>query len=227
MKRSHRNEVSRILIGLFAMLGMLSTFSRPAVADEPRHEKIDAARQVLKDAYIDLDKADDDFGGHKKEAMEKIDQAAKSLEKWHDNISDASDKLDKALEQLHVCKEKGRERHPKIEEAISAVEAAKVELSTIQPPHAKIDAAKVALEDAYRDLDKAADDFGGHKKEAMEKVSDAKHTLDSWSGNVQEATDKIDKALEQLQICKDKSKARHPKIEQAIDALQAAKDEIK
>src|ERR1700733_5820860 len=87
MHLSYRGNVSRMFVCFVAMLGAVLMFNQPVRADEPRHEKIDNAKEVLKDAYIDLDRAKDDFGGHKREAMEKIAEASKSLEKWHDNVN--------------------------------------------------------------------------------------------------------------------------------------------
>ncbi len=115
----------------FCLLALATAFlsiGRVARADEPEHKKIDHAKQALTDAYEDLDKASDNFDGHKKVAMEKIKDARESLEKWHEHVSESKAKIDKALEELHVCKEKGHEHHPKIEQAIDALEAAKDEL---------------------------------------------------------------------------------------------------
>ncbi len=216
---------------MFAM--MLGSAGR-VLADEPRHEKIDAARKVLIDAYHDLEKASDDFGGHKKEAMEKISEATHALEKWHDNVPDATDKVDKAIEQLHICKDKSRERHPRIEEATTALEAAREELASmtptapvIEPKTSRIDEARHALTAAYEDLDKAADDFDGHKAQAMEKIKEAGKSIETWHEHVGEAREKVDQAIDQLRICRDKGHEHHPKIEQAIDALTAAKEELK
>jgi hypothetical protein len=115
----------------FCLLALSTAFlsvGRVARADEPEHKKIDHAKQALTDAYEDLDKASDNFDGHKKVAMEKIKDARESLEKWHEHVGETKAKIDKALEELHVCKEKGHEHHPKIEQAIDALEAAKDEL---------------------------------------------------------------------------------------------------
>ena len=127
MHNIHRRTVSTAIV-LLAFTSALFIFNRQTNAAEPTHEKIDKAKEVLKEAYRDLDKAADDFGGHKKEAMEKISDAVHTLDKWHDNVDEATEKVDKALEQLHICKEKGHERHEKIEQAIDALEAAKDEL---------------------------------------------------------------------------------------------------
>ena len=122
------NQFSITMIALFAGFLGLAMDQAYAFAAEPRHEKIEKARSTLHDAYKELDKASDDFDGHKKEAMEKISEADKSLEKWHDNIKEAKERVDKALEQLHICKDQSRVRHPRIEDAIEALESAKDEL---------------------------------------------------------------------------------------------------
>jgi uncharacterized coiled-coil DUF342 family protein len=124
----NRRPVFTALVCSLAFILATTAFNQRARADEPKHEKIDHARDSLSEAYKDLQKASDDFDGHKKEAMEKIDEANKSLEHWHAHVNEAIEKVDKALEQLHVCKDKGHERHEMIEKAIDALEAAKEEL---------------------------------------------------------------------------------------------------
>jgi hypothetical protein len=93
--------------------------------------------------------------------------------------------------------------------------------------HEKIDSARDALHDAYKELDAASDDFDGHKHAAMEKINDADKSLEHWHEHVGEAVEKVDKALDELRICKEKNGGHHPHIEKAIDALVAAKDELK
>jgi uncharacterized coiled-coil DUF342 family protein len=116
------------MVSLLAFAAMVTTVNRKAFAEDRHHEKIDSARDALHDAYKELDEAPNDFEGHKKEAMEKIDDADKSLDHWHDHVHEAIEKVNKAVEQLRVCKEKNGGHHPRIEKAIDALEAAKDEL---------------------------------------------------------------------------------------------------
>jgi uncharacterized coiled-coil DUF342 family protein len=93
--------------------------------------------------------------------------------------------------------------------------------------HEKIESARDALHDAYKELDEASNDFDGHKHEAMERIDAADKSLEHWHDHVGEAVEKVDKALDELRICKEKNGGHHPHIEKAIDALEAAKDELK
>jgi hypothetical protein len=74
---------------LLAGLGLLplggpGVAPAPAQADEKkreRHPHIRAALHELKEAKRDLETADHDFGGHRKEAIKAIDYAIKQLDK--------------------------------------------------------------------------------------------------------------------------------------------------
>lgn len=127
---SHRNNRS-VLVSLICLLAFMVTITaanRKALADDRHHEKIDSARDALHDAYKELDEASNDFDGHKHEAMEKINDADKSLEHWHDHVGEAVEKVNKALDELRICKDKNGGHHSHIEKAIDALEAAKDEL---------------------------------------------------------------------------------------------------
>ncbi len=95
-------------------------------------------------------------------------------------------------------------------------------------PHERIDKAIDALDKANEELDKAEDNFGGHKKEAMEKVRDAKLALvDSRDHAVGEAIHKVEEAQRQLRVCEEAGTGHHPRIHEAIDVLERAKEELK
>lgn len=94
-------------------------------------------------------------------------------------------------------------------------------------PHPKIDEAIGALDDAKDELEHASDDFHGHKKDALRKVEDARRELDrnrTRGGNKEDAVAKLDDAKAELRECE--KGGEHPKIHKAIEALDAAKDEL-
>lgn len=75
---------------LFAALGLLPLAEHGGIASaqaqekkekKERHPHIHAALHELREAKKELEKADHDFGGHRKEAIEAIDVAIKQLDK--------------------------------------------------------------------------------------------------------------------------------------------------
>ena len=52
---------------------------RPGTARSERHPKMHAAVVALEGAKAELEHADIDFGGHKKDALESVDNALKQL----------------------------------------------------------------------------------------------------------------------------------------------------
>ncbi len=94
-------------------------------------------------------------------------------------------------------------------------------------PHPKIDEAIGALDDAKEELEHASDDFHGHKKDALRKVEDARRELDrnrTRGGNKEDAVARLDDATSELRECE--KGGEHPKIHKAIEALDAAKAEL-
>ena len=72
------------LVLVVAMLGVVSLPAQDAEkkAAVPAKAALDKAQDLIKDLYKkELENADHDFGGHRKEAIEAIDVAIKQLEK--------------------------------------------------------------------------------------------------------------------------------------------------
>jgi hypothetical protein len=94
-------------------------------------------------------------------------------------------------------------------------------------PHERIDAAIDALDHANEELDHAADDYGGRKHEAMEKVRDAKIALvESREHSVHEALHKVEEAQRMLRACEDSHRGPHVKIHEAIEILEHVKEQL-
>jgi hypothetical protein len=74
-----------LMLGLMAMAPALMTGEprpKPATAPVPpseRHPNIRKAITALEAAKIDLERADRDFGGHRAEALEAVNNAIKQL----------------------------------------------------------------------------------------------------------------------------------------------------
>ena len=83
MKQLHTRRRTLSLAGGLVLAGLgLSATGGPARAEEKeRHPHIRAAIHELREAKRDLEKADHDFGGHRKAAIEAIDHAIRQLEK--------------------------------------------------------------------------------------------------------------------------------------------------
>jgi hypothetical protein len=66
-----------------ASLGLAAGFMAPARARPPeeRHPRIRAAIRELREAKRELEKADHDFGGHRKDAIKAVDHAIEQLER--------------------------------------------------------------------------------------------------------------------------------------------------
>lgn len=79
-----RGRLIALVVGLsLAAFGLLSGGVTPAGAYPPgkeHHPRIRAAIHELREAKRELEKADHDFGGHKKEAIEAVNHAIKQLE---------------------------------------------------------------------------------------------------------------------------------------------------
>jgi hypothetical protein len=61
--------------------GGFGASSAEAKLDKERHPHIRAALRELREAKLQLDKTDHDFGGHRKEAVRAVDVAIIQLEK--------------------------------------------------------------------------------------------------------------------------------------------------
>ncbi len=69
-------------VGTAGLAALAATALLPSrAAAEERHPRLRKAIDALKDAREYLDKADHDFNGHRKEAIEDIDRAIDQLEK--------------------------------------------------------------------------------------------------------------------------------------------------
>jgi hypothetical protein len=64
-----------------ALISLTGENSAQAQENKERHPHIRAAIRELREAKKELEKADHDFGGHRKEAIEAINVAIKQLEK--------------------------------------------------------------------------------------------------------------------------------------------------
>jgi len=72
--------VAVMMLGLMTPVSMLAASpAAPAPAPE-RHPHIRQAIKELREAKHELETADHDFGGHKKEAIEAVDHAIEQLE---------------------------------------------------------------------------------------------------------------------------------------------------
>jgi hypothetical protein len=72
-----------LLLALIILLPARSVFPEPPQRDVPA--EVDSARQKLRSARNDLEHAGGDWGGHRVNAMNQIDQALKELneaERW-------------------------------------------------------------------------------------------------------------------------------------------------
>ena len=74
-----------VVLVLGALLLTNVSTQAPAAALAEKHPKIRAALADLRDAKDELEKADSDFGGHKKEALEAVNFAIKQLKICIDN----------------------------------------------------------------------------------------------------------------------------------------------
>ncbi len=72
------NSRRRVLQVLAAAPAALALTARPARADQP---KMQSALHSLRDARRDLEKADDDKGGHRRRALELVREAIEQVEK--------------------------------------------------------------------------------------------------------------------------------------------------
>ncbi len=72
-----------LLLAGMGLIPISATSPTPAQAVEPkeRHPHIHRAITELKEARKELEKADNDFGGHRKEAIEAVDVAIRHLER--------------------------------------------------------------------------------------------------------------------------------------------------
>jgi hypothetical protein len=70
-----------ILLAGGGLISFVGDNAAQAAQKNERHPHIRAAIHELKEAKKELEKADHDFGGHRKEAIEAIDVALKQLQK--------------------------------------------------------------------------------------------------------------------------------------------------
>jgi septal ring factor EnvC (AmiA/AmiB activator) len=132
MKTPNHHDALRPLVALSMLAAAVCFTGRSAMARRPDKEidKITAAIDALDSAHKELHDAADDFHGHKKAAMEKIETARKVLEDSRDaHVDKASDKITEAMDELDACVKGDHEGdHPKIHAARKALEAAKEQL---------------------------------------------------------------------------------------------------
>jgi hypothetical protein len=132
MGNPNRRGVMRVMSFCLAAFALLCFLGRPAEARRPEKEidKIVKAIDALDKARTELSDAGHDFHGHKQAAIEKIDKAKEVLESSRDaRVEKAVDKVQDALDELKACVEGDKkEDHPKIHEAMHALEDAKEQL---------------------------------------------------------------------------------------------------
>jgi hypothetical protein len=83
------NRRAALTLGAAALAGLVAypLTSGTASAEEPRHKRIHAALEALRAAKEEIEETRNDWGGHKKEAIESIDRAIHHLEvlrDWHE-----------------------------------------------------------------------------------------------------------------------------------------------
>jgi F0F1-type ATP synthase membrane subunit b/b' len=131
-------------------------------AERERHPEIRKAIGALERAKDDLRDAAHDFCGHREEALEATDNA---------------------IRQLRLALESDRADFDAPQAAPSAVFFEKVAYAVPMPVererHPKIREAVRALERARDDLQHAAHDFHGHREEALESVNRALSQLNA------------------------------------------------
>lgn len=122
-----------------------------------RHPMIERALRALEAARDDLQDAKHDYCGHRAEALEATNDAIRQLHRALGSDRTSIDPSDAKPASIFVnasyttsdADPAGRERHPKIRQAVNALERAKT------------------------DLQDAAHDFHGHRDEALESVNRA------------------------------------------------------
>ena len=155
------------LMALLALAGTLmitataqtSTPKRMALRREKRerHPMIERAIRALEGAKDDLEDASRDFCGHREDAAESVNNALNQLRlalasdraQIEPNRATGVGNIPKGKGQKVSYSRRGGERHPKIRQAIRALERAKDDLSD------------------------AAHDFNGHRVEALEATNTA------------------------------------------------------
>lgn len=133
MRVLNQGSTLRVFTSFLAAFAVCSMFSRSASAyRRPDHEidRINAAIDALDRAHEELNNASDDYHGHKRSAIEKLDRAKKVLEDSRDaHVDKAVDKIQEAIDELKICVgEEPEDRHPRIRKAMHALEDAKDQL---------------------------------------------------------------------------------------------------
>ena len=164
-----RKRITAILASIF-LVGAVLTINASArtlpggAAQRERHPMIRKAIAALERAKDDLQDAAHDYCGHRAEALEAtnnaINQLRLALESDRASLeplgpAPAMGFIEKAsfTEDDYSQRRERRERHPKIRQAINALERAKT------------------------DLQNAAHDFKGHREEALEATNRALNQL--------------------------------------------------
>ena len=144
--------MQKTVFALAALLALLFVLTTNALATSKveRHPKIRQAISALEAAKNDLQNAAHDYCGHRVEALEAVNQAIDQL-----NQALASDTARNTRPNAPalVPAAYSVERHPMIQRAINALNAARA------------------------DLQQAARDFKGHRAEALEAVNRAQEQL--------------------------------------------------
>jgi uncharacterized coiled-coil DUF342 family protein len=133
MNQNQKRPGSRTLALLLAgMMGVSVCSSHALAYHRPDAEinKIVSAIDALNKAHKELEEAADNFHGHKKAAMDKIEKAKKVLEDSRDgHVDKAAGKLQEATDELEVCVKGDHEgSHPRIHAAMHALDEAKSQL---------------------------------------------------------------------------------------------------
>jgi F0F1-type ATP synthase membrane subunit b/b' len=149
-------RLAAILSCLMLMCALAATAKTARAAERERHPEIRKAIGALERARGDLRNAAHDYCGHRAEALEATDNAIRQLRL--------------ALESDRADFDAPRDAPP----AAFFENAAYVAPASIERErHPKIWEAVHALERARDDLQHAAHDFHGHREEALEAVNRA------------------------------------------------------
>jgi L-lactate utilization protein LutB len=122
--------------------GVVLGLLAPALAlAEPKHPHLHSALFEMREAHKELKEAKHDFGGHREKAVEALNAAIKQLEKALESVGDPF----KGFTPKKTVYE-GYKNYPHLRHALHEMRA------------------------AHKQLKEAGDNFGGHKKKAIEDL---------------------------------------------------------
>ena len=158
-----RNKLIYIPFLSLAILtvGIGSVFAQRSVMRPERHPMIERAIGALRAAQDDLGDASHDFCGHRAEAAEATNNALRQLQ-----LALASDRA--SVERIDTTP---------VAVAFENASFTDTDLQVRNERHPKIRQAINALQRARGDLQNAAHDFHGHRVEALESVDRALNQL--------------------------------------------------